>query len=61
MNFKTFSNILTICFKNKTFHIATVLQNVEVWAAEETSGFTFMLTLDSGIGHYLAISAKTEK
>lgn len=49
----------TICFNNKTF--ATVLQNKEVLAAEETSGFTFMFTLDSEIGHYLVISDKTEK
>lgn len=52
---------LTICFNNKTFCTATVLQNIELLAAEETGGFTFMLTLHSGIGHYLAISAKTEK
>jgi len=42
----------TICFNHKTFCTATVLQNIEVLAAEETRGFTFMLTLDSGIGHY---------
>lgn len=49
-----------ICFTNKIFYIVTVLQNIEVLAAEETSGFTYILTLDSAIGHYLAILAKIE-
>lgn len=35
-----------------------VFQNIDVSAVEET---TCMLTLDSGICHYLAVLAKTEK
>lgn len=53
--------LLTVCFNNKIFCIPVVFQNIEVLAVEETSGFTCMLTLGSGICHYLIFSAKTEK
>lgn len=52
---------LTVCFNNKIFCIPIVFQNIDTLAVEETSGFTCMITLGSGIGHYLIVSAKTEK
>lgn len=51
----------TVCFNNKIFCIPKIFQNIGDLAAEETSLFTCILTLDSGICHYLDVSDKTEK
>lgn len=53
--------LLNVCLNGKIFCIPIIFQNIEVLAVEETSGFTCILILDSGICHYLAVSAKTEK
>lgn len=52
--------LLNVCLSNKIFCIPIIFQNIEVLAVEETNGFTCILILDSGICHYLAVSAKTE-
>lgn len=58
INVKILVTPLTVCFNNKIFCIPMVFQNIDVSAVEET---TCMLTLDSGICHYLTVLAKTEK